>query len=63
MRLVRQMAPVFQDQGVHAEARKALTLFRRAVELETVTLELVRRLVGYLYQARHDPDLRFTGGS
>jgi transcriptional regulator with XRE-family HTH domain/tetratricopeptide (TPR) repeat protein len=61
-RLVRQMAPVFQDQGVHAEARKALALFRRAVELETVTLELVRRLVAYLYQARHDPNLRFAEG-
>jgi hypothetical protein len=29
-RLMRQMEPVFRDQGVHAEARKALALFRRA---------------------------------
>ena len=58
-RLVRLMAPVFAAEGVHAEAQKALGLFRRAVELETVTLELVRRLVAYLYRAQHDPELRF----
>jgi tetratricopeptide (TPR) repeat protein len=58
-RLVRLMATVFQDEGVHAEAKKALGLFRRAVELETVTLELVRRLVAYLYRAQHDPSLQF----
>jgi tetratricopeptide (TPR) repeat protein len=61
-RLVRLMATVFQDEGVHAEAQKALELFRRAVELETVTLELVRRLVAYLYRAQHDPSLQFEAG-
>jgi tetratricopeptide (TPR) repeat protein len=61
-RLVRLMATVFQDEGVHAEAQKALGLFRRAVELEKVTLELVRRLVAYLYRAQHDPSLRFEEG-
>jgi tetratricopeptide (TPR) repeat protein len=58
-RLVLQMEPVFQSQGVHEEARKALNLFRRAVELETVTVELVRRVVAYLYRAQHDPELIF----
>jgi len=58
-RLVRLMAPVFAAEDVHAEAQKALGLFRRAVELETVTVELVRRLVAYLYRAQHDPELRF----
>jgi len=58
-RLVLQMEPVFQSQGVHEEARKALNLFRRAVELETVTVELVRRVVAYLYRAQHNPELRF----
>jgi tetratricopeptide (TPR) repeat protein len=57
--LVRQMEPVFRDQEVHAEARKALELFRQAVELETMTEELVRRLVAYLYRAQHNPELRF----
>jgi tetratricopeptide (TPR) repeat protein len=58
-RLVRLMATVFQDEGVHAEAQRALGLFRRAVELEKITLELVRRLVAYLYRAQHDPSLQF----
>jgi tetratricopeptide (TPR) repeat protein len=58
-RLVRLMAPVFEAEGVHEEARKALGLFRRAVELEVVTRELIRSLVAYLYRAQHNPDLRF----
>jgi tetratricopeptide (TPR) repeat protein/DNA-binding XRE family transcriptional regulator len=57
--LAGQMEPVFRAQGVHEEAKKALRLFRRAVELETVTVELVRRLVAYLYRAQNNPELRF----
>jgi tetratricopeptide (TPR) repeat protein len=57
--LVSEMEPVFRDQEVHEEARKALDLFRQAVELETMTVELVRRLVAYLYRAQHNPELRF----
>jgi len=57
--LVLLMEPVFRDQDVHAEAQKALELFRQAVELETLTVELVRRLVAYLYRARYNPELRF----
>jgi tetratricopeptide (TPR) repeat protein len=57
--LAGQMERIFLDQGVHEEARKALELFRRAVELETVTLALVRSLVAYLYRAEHAPELRF----
>ena len=57
--LVLQMEAIFRDQGVHEEARKALALFRRAVELETVTLKLVRSLIIYLYRAQHNPELRF----
>ena len=60
-RLALQMEPVFRTKGVHAEARKALLLFRRAVELETVTVELVRRLAAYLRQAQDDPELGFEG--
>jgi tetratricopeptide (TPR) repeat protein len=58
-RLVRQLEPVFRDKGVHEEAKNALNLFRRAVELETVTAELVRRIVVFLYRAQIDPELRF----
>jgi len=58
-RLVRQMEPVFRAQGIHEEARKALHLFRHAVEMETVTVELARRIVVYLRKAQDDPQLRF----
>ncbi len=57
--LTGKMERIFLDQGVHEEVRKALELFRQAVELETVTLALVRSLVAYLYRAQHDPELRF----
>jgi transcriptional regulator with XRE-family HTH domain/tetratricopeptide (TPR) repeat protein len=58
--LVRQMEPIFRDQGVHKEAQKALALFRQTVELETVTLALIRRLTSFLYRAQGDPELRFN---
>jgi len=57
--LARESAPIFTQQGVHAEAQRALELFRRAVEDEKLTIELVRAVVVYLYRARHDPRLRF----
>lgn len=57
--LARKSAPIFEEQGVHAEARRALELFRKAAEAERLTAELVRALIVYLYQARQDPRLRF----
>jgi len=53
------MEPVFRAKGVHAEAHKALHLFRRAVEMETVSPKLARQVAVYLQRARHDPELRF----
>ena len=58
--LAREMAPIFQAQGVHREALAALRLFRQAAEREAVTLEMARRLVDYLERARHDPEMRFA---
>ncbi|MBW8876616.1 MAG: helix-turn-helix transcriptional regulator [Acidobacteria bacterium] len=60
--LVRPMMPVFQTHGVHKEALAALKLFCQAAEREAVTVELARRLVDYLYRARHNPGLRFEAG-
>jgi tetratricopeptide (TPR) repeat protein len=57
--LARESAPVFQDQGVHREARQALELFRRAAEEERVSAQLVRGVVTYLYRSRHDARVRF----
>ncbi|MEA2604753.1 MAG: helix-turn-helix protein [Acidobacteriota bacterium] len=60
--LSRQMAPIFQMQGVHREALAALNLFGQAAERKAVTVKLARRLVEYLYRARHNPSLKFEAG-
>lgn len=52
---------IFEDQGVHREALAALQLFQKAAEREAATAELARRVLRYLYQARHDQGLRFNG--
>lgn len=57
--LARESAPIFAQQGVHAEARRALDLFRRAALQDRATAHLLRAVVSYLYRARHDPRLRF----
>jgi len=57
--LVRKSAPVFEAQGVHREAQRALALFRRAVEEERVTIDLVRGILAYLERARRNPQLRY----
>jgi tetratricopeptide (TPR) repeat protein len=57
--LAREMAPIFEAQQVHREALAALLLFRKAVEQDAATAALARRVVKYLYRARHDPELRF----
>ncbi|HEY0510753.1 MAG TPA: hypothetical protein VGH73_02535, partial [Thermoanaerobaculia bacterium] len=59
-KLSRHLAEVFQSNGVHREALAALRLFQEAVEHETVTAEMVRRVLRYLYRARYDQGLRFT---
>jgi tetratricopeptide (TPR) repeat protein len=58
--LARGLAEVFDANGVHREALAALRLFREAVERESATAELARRVLRFLYQARHDQGLRFT---
>jgi transcriptional regulator with XRE-family HTH domain len=60
--LARQMAPIFQAQGVHRGALAALKLFCEAAEKQAATVELARRLVKYLYRAQHNPELRFEAG-
>jgi hypothetical protein len=58
--LARGLANVLESKGVHREALAALLLFQEAAESETATVELTRRLLGFLYRARHDPGLRFS---
>jgi tetratricopeptide (TPR) repeat protein/DNA-binding XRE family transcriptional regulator len=58
--LARELATVFESKGVHREALAALRLFQEAAEGERATAELARRLLRYLFRARHDQGLPFT---
>jgi tetratricopeptide (TPR) repeat protein len=58
--LAAEAAGIFQDERVHAEARKAMILFRQAAEEEAVTADFARRLAGYLERARREPNLPFS---
>jgi hypothetical protein len=60
--LAARAAPIFEAEELHAEARKALALFRQAAAEERVTVELVRKLAEYLARARFNPAARFDGG-
>jgi tetratricopeptide (TPR) repeat protein len=64
-KLARESAPIFMDQRVHREARRALALalFRQAAEEERITGELLRALIAYLRRARRDPQLSFAAGA
>jgi len=57
--LSRGLAKVFEAKGVHRETLAALRLFREAAEREEATAELARRVLCYLFRARHDQGLRF----
>jgi tetratricopeptide (TPR) repeat protein len=58
--LTPTLAEIFESRGVHREAVAALRLFQEAAEREEVTLEMARRILGFLFRARHDQGLRFT---
>jgi len=57
--LARALAVVFESKGVHREALAALRVFQKAAEQDSATAELARRILGYLFRARHEPGLRF----
>jgi tetratricopeptide (TPR) repeat protein len=56
----RELTVLFRSKGVHREALAALRLFHEAAEQDEATAELARRILQYLFRARHDPGLRFT---
>jgi tetratricopeptide (TPR) repeat protein len=59
--LTEGLNEVFRSKGVHREALAALRLFKEAAEREVATAEMARRVLRYLYRARHDQGLRFSG--
>ena len=59
--LARGLAVVFESNGVHREALAALRLFQKAAERHEATADFARRILIYLFRARYDQGLRFTG--
>jgi tetratricopeptide (TPR) repeat protein len=58
--VAQELAEVFRSQGVHREALAVLKLFAEAVQRDEATAELARRVLCFLFRARHDQGLRFT---
>ena len=56
--LADELTQVFADKGVHREALAALRLFAKAVRRAEATAELARRVLQFLFRARHDRGLR-----
>lgn len=50
--LAREMAPIFQAQGIAREALAALSVFSEAAQREAATLELVKRVMSDIGAAR-----------
>jgi tetratricopeptide (TPR) repeat protein/DNA-binding XRE family transcriptional regulator len=59
--LAAELIQVFEANGVHREALAALRLFHEAAEREEATAETARRVLRFLFRARHDPEVRFEG--
>jgi tetratricopeptide (TPR) repeat protein len=57
--LALELAKVFETDGVHPEALNALRVFEEAVRQEEATADLARRVLRFLFKARHDQNLRF----
>jgi phenylpyruvate tautomerase PptA (4-oxalocrotonate tautomerase family) len=62
--LAEELTEIFAENGVHREALAAVRLFQEAAATEEASAELARRVLRYLFRARHDPELRFeaSGG-
>lgn len=57
--LAKETLWIFDAQGVHVEAEKALRLFCEAAEAERLTEELARHILRYFERAQHNPGLRY----
>ena len=60
--LATEMLTIFRALRVNREAIAALVLFQKAVEMENVSLGLMRDLAAYLKASRHDARLPFRPG-
>ncbi len=61
--LAVEMLPIFQSRDIQREALAALMVFKRATELETVSVGMVNDISRYLRRAQSNPALRFEPAS
>jgi tetratricopeptide (TPR) repeat protein len=57
--LTPALAKVFESQDIHREALAALQLFQDAAEREEATAAFARKVLRFLFRARHDEEVRF----
>jgi hypothetical protein len=62
-RLASEMLPIFQSCEVHREALAALIVFKKAAEMEQLSLGLVEEVSSFLQRVQTNPSLRFREGS
>jgi transcriptional regulator with XRE-family HTH domain len=60
--LAREMAPIFQAQGIAREALAALSVFSEAAQREAASLELVKRVMADIAAARRVAPRTVKGG-
>ena len=58
-RIAQEMMTIFKRLDIGREAGMALRIFCEAAEREAATIEIIERMLRFLRQAQHDPDLRF----
>jgi hypothetical protein len=59
--IVAGIVETFKDNGDFEEARKAVELFREAVEARRATIELAVSILEFLFLAQHRRELVFGG--
>lgn len=58
-RLAQEMIPIFESRDMHREAIAALLVFKKATEMDQVSVHLVEDLTAFLRRSRGNPKLRF----
>ena len=53
--LAEEMVPIFESQDVHKDTLAALFLFKKAVDMETLTARMLEEVSGVLHRSKGRP--------
>ena len=53
--LAAEMVPIFESQDVHQDTIAALLLFKKAVDMETLTARMLEEVSGVLHRSKGRP--------